>query len=164
MDEGLVSRDELVAMFDEVHAATQAAFDTAVREPKVSVENAMKRLHRTDLPVCEELVRTTSVQELAASKGRRVVMRKAMTTVIEELLNKYKELLHRPRDPPLVARCLWPDPVCAAGMINCRKTTTNSRPPSATPCPSASVSTHRGTAGGAQPPPRKKTHEHRKQN
>ena len=104
MDEGLVSRDELVAMFDEVHAATQAAFDTAVREPKVSVENAMKRLHRTDLPVCEELVRTTSVQELAASKGRRVVMRKAMTTVIEELLNKYKDVSEIDR---ITARRRW---------------------------------------------------------
>eukprot|EP00043_Microstomoeca_roanoka_P019495 m.219769 g.219769 ORF g.219769 m.219769 type:complete len:815 (+) comp17004_c3_seq1:84-2528(+) len=94
IEEGIVTREELIAMFDEVHKATQVAFDKAAQEPKVSADNSMQRLQRVPLPPCEELVRSTSIQAVLEAPGKKLVMRKAMTSVLDELLTKYKDLVY----------------------------------------------------------------------
>lgn len=90
--EGLVDRKELLEMFEEIHQVTMHSFEKAIQEPKVDVEDVMRRLHRASLAPCVEHVRSTSIDEIIAKSGRKQVMRKAMTQVLDELLSKYPDV------------------------------------------------------------------------
>ena len=63
-------------------------FQVAAAEPKVSTANLMDRLYAAPLDAARQPPPAVDTAEKAPSSGRRLVMRKAMTNVLDELLEE----------------------------------------------------------------------------